>query len=151
MRKNRFSRFWQLDRQRRAALIEAAWTMAAAQLALRLLPFRWIAPRLGRPTNSPSMEPVSAGQAQEARRVGWAIQTLAHRFPWDENCLAQAVAGKRMLQRRGLPSALYLGVDHGQEKWLEAHAWLRCGSEFVTGEPQHERFKVLVVFTEDRA
>jgi hypothetical protein len=56
-----------------------------------------------------------------------------------------------MLQRRGLPSVLYLGVDHGSggKAWLEAHAWLCCGADFVTGEQQHERFKVLAAFSED--
>ena len=57
-----------------------------------------------------------------------------------------------MLQRRGLPGTLYLGVErvHDGEKWLEANAWLRYGTDIITGERQHERFKVLAAFTEDR-
>jgi hypothetical protein len=57
-----------------------------------------------------------------------------------------------MLQRRSLPSTLFLGVErvHSGEKWLDAHAWLRCGTDIVTGKPQHERFKVLAAFTEER-
>jgi hypothetical protein len=76
---------------------------------------------------------------------------LARYFPWDAKCLAQAVAGKWMLRRRGLPSTLYLGVErvHEGEKWLEAHAWLRSGTDFVTGERHYERFHVLAAFSED--
>jgi hypothetical protein len=140
----------ELDWARRFALFEAAWTLAAAQAAIRLLPFRWISPGLGHLADANAASPLlSPQQALQAQRIGWAVQALARRLPWDSRCLAQAVAGKWMLQRRGLPSTLYLGVSHGQENWLEAHAWLRCGDEFVTGEQQHARFKVIAAFTED--
>jgi hypothetical protein len=80
------------------------------------------------------------------------VTAVVRYFPWDAKCLAQAVAGKWMLRRRGLPSSRYLDIDHGlgDEAWLVAHAWLRCGTEFVTGEPQHERFTVLAAYSEDR-
>jgi hypothetical protein len=145
------ARWLRWDWARRLVLLEAALALTAAQLAVRLLPFRWIAPSLGHVGNAQIERPVSPGQQQQGQEVGWAITTLARYFPWDAKCLAQAVAGKWMLQRRGLASTLYLGVDHGrsEEKWLEAHAWLRCGTDFVTGERHHERFKVLAAFTED--
>lgn len=144
------SKWLELDWAHRFALFEAAWTLTAAQAAVRLLPFRWISPGLGHLVGANSgSPPLSPEQALQAQRVGWAVQALACRLPWDSRCLAQAVAGKWMLQRRGLPSTLYLGVSRGQENWLEAHAWLRCGDEFVTGERQHARFKVIAAFTED--
>jgi len=140
-----------LEWAQRLVLFEAACYLAMALLAVRLLPFRWIAPRLGSPGKASGETDINAEQQQEAKRVGWAVTTLARYFPWDAKCLVQAVAGKWMLQRRGLPSSLYLGVErvNGGEKWLEAHAWLRCGTDIVTGERQHERFKVLAAFTED--
>ena len=142
-----------LDWSQRLVLFEAAWNLAAALVAIRLLPFRWIAPHLGSTGEASIERPISQEQQKEAQLVGWAITALARYFPWDAKCLAQAVAGKWMLQRRGLPSTLYLGVEHvyGGEKWLEAHAWLRCGSDIVTGERHHERFKVVAAFTEERS
>ncbi len=144
-----------LNWSQRLLLFEAAWHLAAALIAIRLLPFRWIAPSLGRSGEAmASSEPrqINPEELQEAQQVGWAVTALARYFPWDAKCLAQAVAGKWMLQRRGLPSTLYLGVErvYDGEKWLEAHAWLRCGTDIITGESQHERFKVLAAFTEDR-
>jgi hypothetical protein len=142
-----------LDWGQRLMLLEAAWSLVIAQAAVRLLPFRWITPRLGRlaqPAAAPQQAPpLSPAQAHEAQQVGWAVRAPARYLPWDARCLAQAIAAKWMLQRRGLPSTLYLGVDRGQEKWLEAHAWLRCGDEILTGEPEHARFKVIAAFTED--
>jgi hypothetical protein len=149
LRKRHFSKFRQLDREQRAVLLEAVWTLAAAQAAVRLLPFRWFIPRLGSQMDAPPEKSFSAEQVLHAQHIGWAVQTLARFLPWDAKCLAQAVAGKWMLQRRDLPSTLYLGVDRGQKEWLEAHAWLRFGSEILTGEPQHERFTVIATFTED--
>ena len=141
-----------LDWAQRLVLFEAAWSLTAALVAVRLLPFRWIAPRLGSSGETSIHRVLNTDQQWQAQQVGWAITALARYFPWDAKCLAQAVAGKWMLQRRGLPSTLYLGVDrvYDGEKWLEAHAWLRCGTDIITGEQQHERFKVLAAFTEDR-
>ena len=134
-------------------LFEAFWYLAVALVAIRLLPFRQIASRFGSPGEvSVEQKEIYPKQQQEARQVGWAITTMARYFPWDAKCLAQAVAGKWMLQRRGLPSTLYLGVErvHDGDKWLEAHAWLRCGTDIITGEQHHERFKVLAAFTEEQ-
>jgi len=141
-----------LDWSQRLILLEAACYLAAAQIAVHFLSFHWIAPRLGSLGEASIERSISQEQQREAQQVGWAVTALARYFPWDAKCLAQAVAGKWMLQRRGIPSTLYLGVEriHGGEKWLEAHAWLRCGTDIVTGEPQHERFKVLTAFTEER-
>ncbi len=139
-----------LNWNQRLALLEAAWALAAAQTVIHLLPFRWLARRLGRlESTAPGAAPVSPEQIRQAQNVGWAVRALARRLPWDARCLAQAVAGKWMLERRGLPSTFYMGVDRGPEEWLQAHAWLRCGDAFVTGEPQHERFKVIAAFIED--
>jgi hypothetical protein len=141
-----------LDWSQRLVLFEAACYLLAAQIAVHLLPFRWVAPHLGNLGEPTSETQISQEQQRQAQQVGWAVTALARYFPWDAKCLAQAVAGKWMLQRRGLPNTLYLGVDrvHGGDKWLEAHAWLRCGTDIVTGEPEHERFKVLATFTEYR-
>jgi hypothetical protein len=146
------AKWTRLNWAQRLVLFEAAWNLAAAHVAIRLLPFRWIAPGLGSPGDAPPERPISQAQQIEAKQVGWAIMAQARYFPWDAKCLSQAVAGKWMLHRRGLTSTLYLGVEraHGGEKWLDAHAWLRCGSDVVTGERHHERFKVLAAFTEER-
>ena len=145
------AKWFKLDWSLRLILFEAACYLTIAYLAVRFLPFRWTAARLGRLENEPIKRPISAKQRHQAQQVGWAVTTLARHFPLDAKCLAQAIAGKWMLHRRGLPSCFYLGVDHGNgdENWLVAHAWLLCAGDFVTGEPQHERFKVLTTFSED--
>ena len=68
-----------------------------------------------------------------AYRIGWAVRTMARRTPWNSNCLAQAIAAKRMLRRRRIACTLYLGLAKDAKDELAAHAWLRCGNRILTG------------------
>ena len=81
-------------------------------------------------------------------KVTWAIEAVRWATPWDSNCLARSIAGKRMLRKRGLASTLYLGVSKSDPKTLIAHAWLRCGERYVAGAPGHEQFTVVATFAE---
>ncbi len=144
------TKWLRLNWTQRLLLFEAAFNLVGAQLAIRFVPFARIARGLGELGQTPDALTTDPEEERVAQQVGWAVTTLARYAPWDAKCLAQAMAGKWMLQRRRLPSVFYLGVDHGDESWLDAHAWLCCGAAFVTGEGNHERFKILAAFTEDR-
>jgi transglutaminase superfamily protein len=128
-------------------LIEALVHLGIARAAVLSRPFNRIAPSLGEhmATADPA---ITEPQRAHAHQIGWIVRAVARRTPWDSNCLAQAIAAKRMLQRRGIPSTLYLGVTKGIEepKQLEAHAWLQCGDIILTGRHGHERFKVISTF-----
>ncbi len=130
----------------RLLLAEASLSLAVARLAVRLMPFRWIAPRLGE-TMAASPEEDSA-DPELLRRIGWAVGVAGHNLPWTSRCLAEAIAGKAMLKRRGVPSTLYLGLAKDGQADLEAHAWLRCGSRILTGERASEGYTVIASFAE---
>jgi len=132
-------------------LLQVFFLLGVARLALRLIPFRRLARRLGplQTETSPAAPPERLAQA---RRVGLAIARVSPHTPWTSNCFPQALAAKFWLSRRGIPTTLYLGVllnEAGAEKALppmQAHAWLRCGSLIVTGGPGHERFTITARF-----
>jgi hypothetical protein len=88
---------------------------------------------------------------ETVQAIGWAVQTAAGVTPWESACLVQVLAAKRMLQRLGIGGALFLGAVKGSGESarpsLRAHAWLKCGEDFVTGEEGHERFGVVSVFS----
>jgi hypothetical protein len=50
-----------------------------------------------------------------------------------------------MLTRRQVVSTLYLGVAK-EKGTLIAHAWLRCGTDYVTGKRGMEKFTVVSTF-----
>jgi len=129
-------------------LTEALAWLCLAKLLLLLVPFRWIASRLGNQmAESPSA--INEGDRKLALRVSWAIQSVALHLPLGFVCLPQAIAAKWMLRRRGLPSTLYLGLRKGEGFKLTAHAWLRVGDKILTGRTESFNHQVITTFGEE--
>lgn len=128
--RRRLQNFAALPREDRALIVEAAFWLGAARVAVVVLPFRAIARWLGVPMAS-SSEP-SPADALIARRIGGAVARAAHHVPWKAVCLPQAIAAKAMLRRRGIGATLHFGVSKQGER-LGAHAWLMVGTLGVSG------------------
>jgi hypothetical protein len=143
----RLVKFLDLAPADRTCLVEAAGWLGLARLAILVLPFRWLAPRLGRHMALSPAE--AAAPAAVLDRISWAVTTASRHLPWECKCLAQALAGKAMLQRRGVASTLYLGVGKEPAAGLQAHAWLRCGPRILTGAPGMSGFTVICTFAEE--
>jgi hypothetical protein len=126
-------------------LLEAAFALTAARLALARFPFRKIAAYLGT-MGAESALVISPRHNKNASQIGWAVQVLARRAPWARHCLAQALAALWMTRRRAIPGTIYLGVARDPEKPFTAHAWLRCGAIWVTGGSNRELFQILTRF-----
>lgn len=118
-----------------ALLMEALAWLCVARLLLLLLPFRWLAPRLGH-AMSESPARITEPERKLALRVSWAVQSVARNLPLGFVCLPQAIAAKWMLQRRRLATTLYLGVARPEQTTLTAHAWLRAGDRILTGRAE---------------
>lgn len=129
---------------------EAALALTAVEAAVRWLPCRWLARGLGPPVVETAAAQGGA-EAERARGIGWALRTAARHLPWTCRCLAQALAGRWMLKRRGISSTVHLGVDRGRDRWLDAHAWLRSGEVILTGGAGRQRFKAIAAFGEPPA
>lgn len=142
---NKATKFLHLSRAERLLLVEAFYALGRARLALVLSPFRRVAASMG---DVGGESPVSAppGHDEIARQVGWAVETAARHTPWSSRCLAQALAAWRMLGRRGIAGTVYFGVAKNPDRSFGAHAWLRCGTRFVTGEEPGEQYRVLASF-----
>lgn len=69
-----------------------------------------------------------------AYRAAYEVNRIADKTPWDSKCLVRALAARKILLRRGVHTTLYLGVGTLEDKkQMIAHAWLRCGTFYVTG------------------
>src|SRR5690348_9706557 len=103
-------KFLSLPLREGLAAIEAVLYLGAARLLI-LLPFRRLAPLLGaaRPAGGLSSASPSARDGTAAVSVQRALARAADRVPWKATCLVRAIAGRLMLQRRGVPSVLHLG------------------------------------------
>lgn len=127
--------------RRQLLVIEASASMAIARISLAIYPFRKLAKRFGAfvPPNDPrvlaSAANAAEGQARTAREIGWAVRTAAPWMPFRSVCLQQAMAAHAMLKRRGVGSVMHFGAGKGNDKPIDAHAWLDAAGVKVTGYP----------------
>jgi hypothetical protein len=136
-------KWMKLDGDRRRMFWEAYRFMGFSRFLVLTRPFKQIAPGLG---TMDAPETVPATDMRVTRKVAWAIRTAAKFTPWKSNCLAQGLAGWRMLKRRGLPAALYFGVAKDETDRMIAHAWLRSGEYFICGGDGSKRYAVTGIF-----
>jgi hypothetical protein len=145
-------RFGQVDNHRRALLAEAVACLLAARLALFFIPFPRLARRLGTfvpPTDARVSQVRTAtapDQSRHAAEIGWAVTRAARYVPFKAVCLPQAMAARVMLERRGVKSVMHFGAAKGQDKPLNAHAWLDAAGVEVTGYPVAENFAEIACF-----
>ena len=131
-----------------ATLYRLSWRdwLLVARLALFVVPFRHLVPRLGGTTNATLRAGLPGGDL--GSRVAWAVRAASHRAPWTTKCFAEAIAAKWMLNRRHVASTLHLGLMRGTDGELLALAWLRCGSRILTGGPSPCSFTTVATFGE---
>jgi len=150
--RRRLRRFAQVGNRRRALLAEAVAWLLLTRLALLLVPFPPLARRLG------TFVPPSDARAVAARRsgapsatslaeeIGWAVTRAARHVPFNAVCLPQAMTARIMLKRRGVGSVLHFGAAKGDQKPLDAHAWLDAAGVEVTGYPVAAKFTEIACF-----
>lgn len=126
-------------------LIEATIMLGWARIRIMNQPFSKIAPSLGQYMKETESDPV-AEHRQSLIHIRHAIHLASRHTPWDSKCLARAIAGMKMLERRGISSTLYLGTTKDETGKLIAHAWLRSGPLYITGAEEMNRFIVTGMF-----
>jgi hypothetical protein len=135
----------------RLRTVEAMCALTVALMIVRSLPFRSIVRLTGRAeAGSPDHHVNHRPEDLHTRDVGSALRSGAWRLPWHSTCLVRAVAGRLMLLRRGISSALILGVatSNGQTR---AHAWLLAGGGTVCGGEDAPEFSPIVAFRSEAA
>lgn len=103
-------------------LAEAAVFLYSTKLLLLLLPVKTVLKITLSTENSEKQ--YGPDQLKEIRL---ALLNADRLSLWKNRCLVQSIAGRWMLQRRGIGSRLSLGVDLDKDKKLIAHAWLKAG------------------------
>jgi hypothetical protein len=136
--------FLALDTADRWATIEALCDLAVAQFRVRMVPPRRWRSRFGSVATADNLQELGRDQLGPVRRVRLAIVRAARNLPTDPNCLPQALAARRMLERRGIDSSLFLGTQRDEAGVARFHAWLKVGPEWVTGLCDESRYSLLV-------
>lgn len=117
---------------------EAAVVLAAARLAVRLLPSAWLFAWADRAPRR-----ICRFAGDEADWVAWAVERAGLRT--GSPCLPRALAAHAMLRRRGIVSRLCLGVARNGCD-VAAHAWIEVGERKIVGGDESRSFTRLAAF-----
>lgn len=117
-------------------------------MASLVVSFRRLTSSLNHSASPEEAPEPSSDNMQQAMLIGNIVEKVARHTPWKSPCLAQVLATQRMLAIRGIPGVFYLGVrnksvDEIETPGLDAHAWLKCGSQIVNGAAGSESFTIV--------
>ncbi|KQS03801.1 hypothetical protein ASG11_05710 [Sphingomonas sp. Leaf357] len=127
--------------RRQWLVTEAAASMLSARVIVLLRPFPKVSAKFGTfvPPSDPRVTAHGVGatpeQARIAKDIGWAVAAAAPFMPFRSVCLQQAMAAHAMLRRRGIASVMHFGASRGEQKPIDAHAWLDAAGVEVVGYP----------------
>lgn len=128
--------------------LEAVLFLGLGRLMTAAMKFRWFSRALGKQDSCEPMAP-DAVQLERAQDVAAAIAQMSRRVPWKARCFVRAIAAQLMLGRRRINSTLYLGVNRSGNNPLKAHAWVKCGGVFLTGERPAKDYTVVARFSNE--
>lgn len=143
-----WGRWWYFPHRVKWLLCVALVLLCLSTLAIRLLPFRRVAPLLGE-KGLIACKTLQPEQTTSVRDWAWALNTMARRLPWRATCLIRALAGQWWLRRQRIPATVYIGVAQGKTEgkhFFDAHAWLCCDDKILTGADEASRFKAIACF-----
>lgn len=144
--RNLAGKFWALKRAQKQRFVQAYYLLGVMRAGVLLTSFKWLSKSLQHHPEQITHRPLDNKQLEEALEIGQAVRQAARYTPWDSNCLAQALTAQRMLSQQHIPGMFFLGVKKDQQQ-LDAHAWLQCDEQILTGKAGHEAFTVVSTFS----
>jgi hypothetical protein len=102
-------------------------------MAVRLLPGpRLLALCRQRPWRRPPAFGNDAERERWLARIGWLLRQRCRRAAWGSSCLSRSMAGRVLLDWRGVPNDLHLGMERNPAGELIPHGWLSSGGRILT-------------------
>ncbi|WP_458352144.1 lasso peptide biosynthesis B2 protein [Peribacillus frigoritolerans] len=136
------------NRSMKWLLFEALFFLAVGRI-FKLFPFNKSARLLGNHMEETSYS-VEYLDKEVIKNISEAIHIMSRYTFWESQCLVKAVAGMKMLERRGMESTVYFGTARDEKGDLIAHAWLRSGPYYVTGAEEMGKFFVVGKFAKTK-
>ena len=140
--------FWRQPPQVRRWFLPAWLLLGVFRARILRQPFRDLAKTLGDARGTASVLPLlTPDQVSEARWIARVVVVASRYTPWESNCFPQALLARFLLERSGLPYALFFGVAKGEgAQALTAHAWVAAGPVAVSGGYSFDQYAVVGVY-----
>lgn len=120
--------FVRFPAKEKALFFEAVFFLFFAKIVVLLFPFRRSVKLLKRQEETKEENP----DILTLIRIRKAIRRANRLAFWKNICLVKSMAARLMLQRRHIPSVMYLGLQFKNNKELVAHAWLVANDIQIT-------------------
>jgi hypothetical protein len=122
-----FDQFIKLSGEEKILFLEALFLLYCSKIILLVLPFNSCLKLL-----NPANEKLIHGEVDFLIKIKKAVRRANRLAFWKNICLVKSFAARFMLQRRGIGSEMFLGLQFKNEKELIAHAWLVSGEIEIT-------------------
>jgi len=112
------------------------WVLLGAVAGLQLAivaALRFGSLSLARALSAPIGRAIRTGVCNDERRVVWAIEATGRRLARASTCLVRAIAAEAVLRSPARPLRVTIGVRHGADGSLQAHAWVAEGAHVLIG------------------
>ncbi len=139
-------KYCSLDKTERKILNRTFFWLIYAFVLVRLIPLKWFNSILGEYNNVVEVT-LNTKQLQLIFVVKKNIRRVKKHLPWKVKCFEEAITAKKLLEMVNIKSTLYLGVRKGSKQTLKAHAWLKSGDKFVSGEKGYKSFVTVGFYT----
>jgi hypothetical protein len=134
-------KYYSIEKTERKILNRTFIWLIYAFILVRIVPLRWFSHLLGE-FNSEINCDLSENEIKLIAITKKNIRRLKKRIPWKVKCFEEAIAAKKVLEKYKINSTLYLGVNKSVKNSLIAHAWLKSGEVFITGEKGHKQYAI---------
>jgi Transglutaminase-like superfamily len=143
-----FKKYYSIDKTERKILNRTFFWLIYAFVLVRFIPLKWFSRLLGE-FNQPLLEggkevvvEINSKQKELIQVQKKNIRRWKRILPWKVKCFEEAIAAKNILEKYKIKSSLFLGVAKETDKKLKAHAWLKSGDVFITGEKGHKQYVI---------
>lgn len=146
------NKYRKLNADRRKLVREAFVNLVRSWFLVRFGTFKRYSRDFGEPRNGEYLEDALSA-ADFLQNVRWAIETTSRPFGDIFTCLMKAMAGKAMLNRRGIRNTITLGakvnhvINQNNTAEMQAHAWLNVGAEVLLGAEEKEKYTPVTSYT----
>ena len=144
----KLSKFLSLPSGEKRLLMKTFMLTSLIRLGLWLLPFNFILSRTNFFRNAKIKSNKTSKHLQD--RIIWAIETVSHYVP-KSTCLVKSFTTQILLSEHGYNPELHIGVAKGNEKKVEAHAWVESEGQIIMGESEQNYYTPILVLDKGKA
>lgn len=125
-------------------ILEALLVMATVSFVIRFLPFRVLKKLINaeavKVNDYSFFEEGGSSASEMTHLITKVITVTGNKITKDSKCLVQASSARIMLNKRGIPSTLYLGVKKNEIYNMKPHAWLVVNDQVMLGGGELDQY-----------